>query len=218
MFKKLKALFIIEEEGPQSVSPAYNDQTSSGGTEEAAPVFPGTGSAKGEVTDKFLKVLLSSMDTNNLEGFDYLEFKQFLKSLGEVQMEEQTKFQSAFATAQTMGATVPVLVNSAEHYLELLEGEKQKFGEAVKKQRARLLEQRQAEIQKLEQAITDKEKQIEKLTGEIAAHKKRVESEKENMSKAENKIGKTTNDFTETYATLVSQIQSDIDKIKTYLS
>ena len=38
-------------------------------------------------------------------------------------MDEQTRFQSAFAMAQTLGATTEHLMHSANHYLEILKKE-----------------------------------------------------------------------------------------------
>ena len=61
-----------------------------------------------------------------MEGFDYLEYKQSLQSLEKMNMDNQTRYQSAFAMAQTMGAKAKNLIDSAQYYLKVMQkGRKQ---------------------------------------------------------------------------------------------
>ena len=113
MLKALKSLFIIEEEDSKSKS---TSKTKSKQAPKAKPATNTVSSIKestkgraGKVDSKFMNVLLKAMDNNNLEGFDYLEFKQSLKSLEKMPMDEATRYQSAFAMAKTMGASAAQL-------------------------------------------------------------------------------------------------------------
>ena len=164
-----------------------------------------------------MEVLFGAMEKNDLEGFDYLEFKQFLKSLDSVDMDESTKFKSAFATAKTMGATLTILKQSASHYLDILKAEESKFAQAVQNQRQSNLANKEKEIQTLSAAIADKEKQIALLQKEIESHKKLREKRKEEITKAATKVEQTRNDFAASYDALTGQIQSDLKKIDLYL-
>ena len=74
----------------------------------------------GKVNDKFTEVLFSAMERDNQEGFDYLEFKQSLRSLEKMPMDEATRYQSALAMAKTLGANPVLLQQSAAHYLNVL--------------------------------------------------------------------------------------------------
>jgi len=172
----------------------------------------------GHVNEKFLNVLLEAMEKSNLEGFDYMEFKQFLKSLDKVQMDETTKYRSAFATGQTMGATRDNLLSSAGRYLDILRQEEQRFQDAVKNQRSRIQEEKQSGITMLEKSIREKEARMAQLTTEIGQAKKEIQQGKEELALAQAKVQQTQNDFNRTYKLLVHQLQEDIEKIKTYLA
>src|SRR5687767_2637314 len=122
MFKKLKSLFVIEEGEPaQEAKGAETTEThrKENIPQRTAPVSQ-TGQTTGHVQNKFLEVLFGALESNNQEGFDYLEFKDFLKSLANVPMEDSIRFKSAFATAQTMGATKEKILSSARAYMDVL--------------------------------------------------------------------------------------------------
>ncbi|MEO6131035.1 MAG: hypothetical protein ABIQ02_04255, partial [Saprospiraceae bacterium] len=171
MFKKLKSLFVIEDENASSegkINPAENTPVARKESTiiHKAPVVSPVAGVKGQVQDKFLEVLFDALQANNQEGFDYLEFKDFLRSLANVPMDDSTRFKSAFATAQTMGATKEKILSSARQYLGVLGNEEKKFKEALSGQRDRNLTGKQEEIKSLEKTIHDNEAQIENLKAE----------------------------------------------------
>jgi predicted RNase H-like nuclease (RuvC/YqgF family) len=158
------------------------------------------------------------MDKNNLQGFDYIEFKQFLKSLDKMEMDEATKFRSAFATGQTMGATKENLINSGNRYLEILKQEEERFEQAVKNQRSKSIDDRQSGIAMLEKSISEKEQQIAELATEIENARKEIQQRREEVALAQAKVLQTQSDFQHTYKLLMGQVREDIQKINTYLS
>ena len=164
------------------------------GTKTPVPKVVPTASS-GKVTTKFMTVLLKAMEANNLDGFDYLEFKQSLKSLEKMPMDEQTRFKSAFAMAQTMGATPDHLVKTADHYIRVLLSEEEKFGQALAKQKTKQIGDKQNQIQQLENIIQEKKKTIEKLKKEIEEHAKGMEAMKAEISDATVKVESTKNDL-----------------------
>ena len=91
--------------------------------------------SQGTVDDKLLGVLASAIQKANIDGFDYLEYKESIKSLEKMDMSEATRFQSALAMAKTMGANPQRLIQSAEYYLGVLDEERKKFGEVMEHQR-----------------------------------------------------------------------------------
>jgi predicted RNase H-like nuclease (RuvC/YqgF family) len=219
MLKKLKSLFIVEEDSPEK-PPEQNagfkqPSQSSREQESILEEIPDSGEAK--LDRKFLDILLTSLEENNLKEFDYLEFKEFLKALDSMEMDEETKYKSAFANARTMGVTVEKLESTARHYLDVLKKEEQKFEAAVKSQRARIVEHKQTEVEKLEQSIEKKQRQIEQLKSEIDQHKLQMTEEQKAITQARAKIERTKNNFLFTYNTLIKQIKSDIQNINNYL-
>lgn len=221
MFKKFKSLFVIEDgdtasEGKTSAGSIPNPKK-----EASTPSFDVptkvSGTGAGKVQDKFLDALFKALETSNQEGFDYMEFKDFLKSLANVPMDDSTRYKSAFATAQTMGATKGNILASAKHYLTVLSNEQSKFQEALQGQRDRNLTGKQDEIKQLGSTIDQKQKDIEKLKADIEAHRQRITALEQEISSASDKLGQTADDFDATYKALVSQIQSDVQNIESHL-
>lgn len=221
MLKNLKSLFIIEEEGQQQPTGEQKVMPSAPGKAEqaGAPVAPSTPATPGagQITAQFLEVLFKAMQDNNLGGFDYLEFKQSLKSLEKMPMDEPTRYQSAFAMAQTLGASAPTLVQTAEHYLNIIKQEEQKFNQAHSAQREKQIGNKESEIKQLEDIVRTKTEQIAQLTKEIEAHKQKAAALKKDIEDAVVKVETTKNNFVASYNALVEQIGRDVENMKRYL-
>ena len=219
MLKNLRSIFIVEEEVPaksKAPTPAPNSPSSK---EQAPPsVSSATETSRdGKVTQKFTDILLSAMDNADLEGFDYLEYKKSLQSLQKMNMEERTAYQSAFAMAQTMGATPQNLVATAQHYLKALQEEEQKFEKALSHQQESRIGAKRQEQQTLTKTIQDKEAEIKKLQAEILEHQQNLGKLDGDIKQADLSIANTKNDFFASYQNLVKQIQEDITKMQEYL-
>jgi hypothetical protein len=219
MFKKLKSLFVIEEGEPAQEGKKSTASEVSGKENPSSPrTIPiAKDSSKGNVQNKFLEVLFGALESSNQEGFDYLEFKDFLRSLANVPMDDSTRFKSAFATAQTMGATKERILASAKNYMDLLAKEESKFQEALNGQRDKNLTSKQHEIKKMEQAIQDKQAEIEKLKADIENHRKHIGTLEQDINAASEKLTQTASDFAATYQALLSQIQDDVKNIESHL-
>ncbi len=231
MFDKIKKLFVVEDDDPlkkaleqksqeeaDAAIPAEEmvpDQPAS--TQNSTPKTQSSKPTGGKVTDKFMNILLGAMDKSNLDGFDYLEYKQSLQSLQGMNMDESTRYQSAFAMAKTMGATPKKLLETANHYLTVLKTEEQKFGQALVNQKEKQIGDRRQRIEQLDQAAEQKRKQIEQLTKEIEAHEQESAQIKEQITSATVKVENTKNNFIVTYQLLTGQIQEDIRKMQSYL-
>ena len=219
MLKNLKSLFIVEEEVPdkgkaKASKPANKAPSAPVSTPARKPMVQ---ARDGKVTQKFTDILLSAMDKADLEGFDYLEYKKSLKSLQKMNMAEGTAYQSAYAMAQTMGATPEHLVKTAEHYLNALVQEEKKFENALSNQQDNRVGAKRQEQQQLTKTIQDKEAQIKMLQAEIQQHQQKLGKLDGEIKQADLSIANTKNDFFASYQNLVRQIQEDITKMKQYL-
>ncbi len=224
---KLKSLFIVEEAGSAkkaTTKSATKEATGKKPTPKSSPTptkeVAATVSSQpleGKPTAKFMEIFFGAMEKHNLDGFDYLEFKQSLKSLEKMPMDEQTRYQSAFAMAKTMGATPQKLIDAAAHYLKVLLHEEKKFEQALENQRARQIGGREKQIKDLEVGIQQKAQHIKKLTQEIEQSQKQLAGIKSEISGAVSKVETTKNNFIASYNVVVSQIQSDVENMKKYL-
>lgn len=220
-FKKLKSVFVVEEEGggnqntnqqQQSQHPAEMTSPPPAGKAPATAV-----AAAGSVSDKFVEILLGALEKSNQDGFDYLEFRQALKNLAKMPMDEPTRYHSAYAMAQTMGVTPAKLVESAQFYLNVLTNEQAKFNEAHAQQRSRLIGNREEEVKNLEAMIQQKAEQIKQLTQQIEEHRRQSEQIRKEVSDSTVKIENTKADFEATFESISGQIREDIGKIQQHL-
>lgn len=217
MLKKIKSLFIVDERSDKTTTPEVS-ATASTETVPAAEAAHISGSTSaGVISNKFLEVLASAMEQNNLSGFDYLEYKQSLQSLEKMNMDEATRFKSALAMAQTLGANADGLLKSAQHYMQILSQEESKFEQALMNQRTVQIKDKEEKAKRLQQVILEKTQQIEKLNGEIAGHRNEMETIQNELDQTKLKLENTKNDFLATYQTLIGQIKADIEKMNLYL-
>lgn len=204
---KLKSLFIVDD-----TTQTENKEKTETNTENdtVQPVI------QGNVDQSILDTLFKSLSDNNLQGFDYFEYKQSLKTLRGM-LDEQTAFKSAFATAATMGITKEKLLETANFYVKVLEKEKDKFDEAARSQGGGAVDAKKKEIELATKSIADKSEQIRKMTDEISAAQAKINELKAFVLQAENKIAETSKNFVASYNTISAEINTDIEKIKQYI-
>ena len=227
VFKKLESIFFTEEEktkkdsnkakDPLRVRKQKSSVPKSSPIPDSTPNKTPTPLSAGKVTEKFMNVLFGALEKNNIEGFDYLEFKKSLRKLEKMPMDEPTRFQSAFAMASTMGATAQNLIETAEFYINILKQEENKFQQALANQRKSQIGNKEAKIDDLDKVIHQKAQQIKKLTEEIENHQKQKDVLENEISQATVKVESTKNDFMVTMDALVSKINKDVENMKKYL-
>ena len=229
MWKNLKSLFIIEEETEQpkssskSKAPKDSKTTTTPNPAQGAQPTPsakasaGSGPATGKMSEKFTDVLLKAMDKANLPGFDYLEYKRALQNLQKMPMDEATRFGSAYAMAESMGVTPQKLIDSAQHYLDVLSKEQAQFQTALNGRRQEQVGDKMARKEDLAKVISQKQNQIKEIQAEI----KKLEQESTKLQKSINssttKLDQTEADFKLTLKTLADQITGDLAKMNQYL-
>lgn len=228
MWKNLKSLFLVEEEAeapkasPKSKSnsgkkaPSKTPSAAEPKPKPAASSSP-AGTTTGKMSEKFTDVLLQAMDKANLPGFDYLEYKRALQNLRKMPMDEATRFGSAYAMAESMGVTPKKLIDSAQHYLDVLAKEQQQFQTALDGRRQAQVGDKMARQKDLGKVVTQKQAKIKEIEAEI----KKLEQERaklqKSISNSTTKLDQTEADFKTTLITLSDQIKADVGKMKEYL-
>jgi septal ring factor EnvC (AmiA/AmiB activator) len=217
MFDKLKKLFVVED--PNAVKDIEGQQTEAA-VKEARTSVPTSrieidkSEASNSPDPKFIDILLKAIDKNNMDGFDYLEFKQTLQGLANVTMDESTKYSSALAMARTMGSSKDVILKSAGHYLDVLKREESKFSEALHAQRLKIESNQTDGLANLEKSIAQKKAQVEKLLSEIKNDEANLLAKKDEISQDAEKLQTTSSNFKGAYNLVANQIIEDAEKIK----
>lgn len=216
MWKNLKSYFIVEEEGtkkpktPTAGKPAVKTPAKPAppkGTAAAPASAPE--SLEGSVNDRFVKVLLEAMEAANLPGFDYLEFKKSLQNLKKMNFTDSVRFQTAFAAAESMGVTPKQLQDSAQHYLDTLTKEQQKFSKALAGQRAQQISDKQTKLKQIDAEIGRQEAKIKELQAEIEKSKAAQSKLRKSIKGSEDKLTKTQADFETTMQIIADGIKQD---------
>lgn len=217
MLDKLKSLFIVEEDdNAKKDEPIKKDTNKTQNTKiDKTPIVKQK--IEGSLNDKIMEKLLKVLSDNNQEGFDYIEYKNSIKALETMQMDEKMKFRSAFATAQTIGLSLPKLLNSISFYQKILNKENDSFLSALNNQINIKVGDKKKELQDYNKMIEAKSLQIKKLQSEIAKHKEVQNTLKSKIEEDTISIEKTKKDFETTFYKLMHQINEDVEKIKKYL-
>ncbi len=216
--KNLKSLFVVEDV-------ATNKSPSSKATPKEAPkqekieksTFIPTAAMNGKTDEKFMNVLLQALEKANQPGYDYLEFMNAIKSLGKMNMDEATRFKSAYTLAQTMGVTPNQLEKSAAYYIDVLKNEDAKFQNALVHQQKSNIGARSEAIKTNQKAIEEKQKHIINLQKEIENHEKQIKKLHAEVEAAKSKVSTANANFVASYQFLVNKIKEDIGKMQRYL-
>lgn len=161
--------------------------------------------------------LLKAIKEKHQDGFDYLRFKQSLKSMSKLDMDEDTSVKSAFVTASTLGITKTKLLNSTKFYMTILQKERESFAEAMQNQLKSKVEAKKVEAEKLAVKIQDYKKKIKKMEEEMALYQNKIDSVDSEMESAREKIEQTRDKFEATYSSIVEIMEDDLNKIERIL-
>jgi hypothetical protein len=221
MFEKLKSLFIVTD--PASATTPATPETDQ--VEASSAQSPSSAQGVSKVStptsaapvNDLTDLLLRAIESNNQEGFDYIEFKNSLKSLEKVIPDESTRYKSAFEMGKTMGLTKESLIKYAGFYAGILDAEKKKFGDAVQNQRTSKIQERSAQLKSIEATIAEKTKMIDQLNKEIAQANEQLKVVKAEIDESASKIDQRNAQFQASFSLVYNQIANDLEKIKLYI-
>lgn len=163
--------------------------------------------------ERFVDVLMKALEKKNMDGFDYLEYKQSLAALGKMGIEGDTAIKSAFATGTTMGLTKAKLLKSAEYYQQVLQDEKTQFNASLQRHITKSVEGKRQETAKLKKKIADWQTKIDQLNQQIQKAQQTIDKADADIADAKAKAVDNQNRFDATLELITTAIQSDIDKV-----
>lgn len=167
--------------------------------------------------EKSVAFLTNALEKKNLPGFDYLEYKLSLEALQAMNMDEETSFKSAYATAATMGLTKDRLLKTADHYRSVLLEEKKHFDTALQKQTTQRVDSKTVEVEKLKKQIKEYQQKIAELQQRIEKAQYTIDNADQIIEQERQKIEHRKNAFEFTHQSIINQINKDIENIQQYL-
>lgn len=163
--------------------------------------------------ERFVDVLMKALEKKNLDGFDYLEFKQSLAALGKVGVDGDMAIKSAFATGSTMGLTVEKLLKSAAYYQQVLLDEKSQFEASMQRHFAQRVEGKRKETGGLKKKIADWQTKIDQLQKQIVEAQATIDDADDQISSAKEKATENQDRFEATLELVSGTIANDIAEI-----
>lgn len=164
----------------------------------------------GVADEKFVEMLKKVIEDNNIPGQDYFEYKQSLDALANIPLDERTKFITVYATFQLQGCKKDVLLSSIDKYISVVQNEEANFN-------AELSNQRNANITDKTAQVEQARKELEELNRQIAEKNTFIITASQEIQNAELKLQMTEASFKKSVEKVVNMLQSDKDKINSYI-
>jgi hypothetical protein len=213
--KNIMSLFFVQDqttkqsenqENKSNVPPPVNKQN-------IPPPIP----TDATIDQRIFDSLQQALANNNMEGYDYMEFRNALQSLAGIIADESMRFKSAFATVAPMGVTAQKLADSAKFYKNVLLQEQDKFNQALSSQIDNSVGAKQKQADELKAMMQKKAEEIQRLTQEIQSHEQEIAQLHSQISEVVVKIESTKNNFDYTLQTIVNQMDTDLISIEKHL-
>jgi len=163
--------------------------------------------------DRFANVLMKALEDKNLEGFDYLEFKQSVANMLDIGMDPDTAIKAAFGTGSTVGLSLDKLVKTAKYYTEVLQDEKSKFMNSMEKHLMSNVEGKAKQTGELKKKIANWEAKIEQLKKEVEKAKATIASADADINSAKQKADMNQQGFDDALDVITAAIRQDVADI-----
>jgi chromosome segregation ATPase len=157
--------------------------------------------------------LFSAVKEKSEGGMDYIKFKQSVKNLKDMNMDDATSLKSAYATASTLGITKEELLKSINGYKAVIDHKRDEFILAMQKS----ITER---ISEPEESINEMKSQIEKINKEIELMKEKQQQYQDLITKtsseieeAKAKIDQRKLEFVQVYESFSGILSSDEEQI-----
>ena len=168
---------------------------------------------------EIIQKLQQSLTEGKMTGPSYLDFAALLANMEKVLAgaDERTKFMASFAALSAQGVAPEVVVNTAQHYLEILTSEETGFANMMIDRVKNEVQSKIDEQTQIDKDIEAANKQIQDLSASIMD--KNIKKIELGNAAAQAKSGLETyaNSFQSAKNHLVEQIQSTVQKFNGYV-
>ena len=147
---------------------------------------------------------------NNIPGLDYIEFKKAVDKMSNLPIDESTKILTSFSIFESQGCTKDSLLKSIDTYINLINKEQVTFNNELQTSYNEKVAGKKAEIEKAEKQIAELSKKIAELNMFIETTSQETEAEEEKLKTADSS-------FKQSAQKVISVLQSDKEKIATYI-
>lgn len=163
-----------------------------------------------ENSNKFRQYFDQLFKDANLIGPDYFEFSKMTDAMQGI-TDERARYSAAFAGLNVQGLDKQKLLNTAAHYVQILEQDANNFNNTVD---AALKEK----VQGKQEEIESNAKRIEALSKEISDLQNKITVLQHEVKENEERIESNSGAYTQEMKWMKSKMLNDVEKIKQYIS
>jgi outer membrane murein-binding lipoprotein Lpp len=169
-----------------------------------------------EDMDKFIAHFEKLMKDANLPGPDYYEFAKVMGTLKAHIHDERELMLAALGSLQAQSSTITkdVLLSSAQHYMGIIQQNRQEFMQTLDAKKKSEMGTRTDEIDELTQKIVADKQQIDQLNKEMESFSAKIQALKAEAAEIEERLGKNGTGYITASDAMISKINGDIEKIK----
>lgn len=180
-----------------------------------APVYTPSPSVSADDMVKFNQHFEELFDKANLPGPDYFEFSKMCQAMAA--LSEDMRITAAFNGLSVQGLDKQKLLDSALHYIKIIEEDSAKFNSAIDGKLMADASLKKAQSDEKLASIVKKNEMIAQLQAEIAKESIEAEQLKNEAFEIERKATEKVTTYKAVCEARKSSINSDIEKIKTYI-
>jgi hypothetical protein len=216
MFGKLASMFVEVDGGVSKAQPPpKKDPESKEPVEEPKPVET-VQSIGAQVDPKMLELLEDAIKNADLEGYDYLEFRNSLADMAALPMAESQKYAAVFAAVKSL-TTRDHLLSSINHYMDVLKKKSEEFSNYVSDLEVKEIGERKQKIEELSSEITLLGDELSKLQVKIQEKQLQVQTLGSEIQEKTLDINAKKSAFETTLTSVVGRLNEDKTKIETYV-
>lgn len=164
---------------------------------------------------KFMQHFDELFDQANLPGPDYYEFAKMCQAMSA--LPDDTKFIAAFSGLQVQGLTKAKLLESAQHYIAIIDEDAAKFNTAIDQKILADVKQKRDNIEKKKKALADKVQLIAQLQAELANDNTEITTLTTDADDQERKATAKGAIYKQACQTRKDQISGDLTKINIHI-
>lgn len=224
--RKILSFFVKEEEpdiargtapAPTAATPRPVPTTPEQPDTPTQPVA--SSAASGTIDPKFAEHFANVLAQNNPPGPDYFEFRETLRSLGNLGLSEDKQFQAAWASFKALGGSgeVTALTNTANNYIAALTKDRDGFSKSVQTALAERVGSLQTEQKRLQSDNETLAKQLVEIQKQLDANKSRLAAIDDEVHEQTARITQNQQNYESTFAHFTNQIKADMAKMTQYL-
>jgi hypothetical protein len=168
-----------------------------------------------EDMEKFSQHFDELFDKANLPGPDYFEFSKMCQAMAT--LADNAKYPAIFTGLQVQGLSKEKLLESANHYIAIIDEDAKKFNTAIDSKILAEVQLKRNEASNKQKALQEKINLIAQLQAELTKDTSEIEILQNEANDQERKAQEKANTYKAACESRKASINEDVAKINTYI-